>query len=94
MFSFPEQYGGTQFGTPLNEEHLREVTEASGLLDFVQHEIDLRVRSKCERFLPNPGEVEANNKSRKNGRAVQLVTEQDAPAKKKARSAQALKHDC
>ena len=58
MFSFPEQYGSAHCGISIQEEHLREVAEVSGLLDSLEQENDVRVRNECKRLLPCPGDLE------------------------------------
>lgn len=60
MFSFPENYGGTQSGIPVSREQLREVAEISGLLDPVPQDVELGIREECERLLPNPNGLESN----------------------------------
>ena len=58
MFSFPEQYGGTNMGIPLSKDELREVAEVSGVMDEdVFDFIDPRVKRECLQLLPNPERV-------------------------------------
>ena len=62
IFSFPEQYGGTNIGIPLTNIQLREVAEGSGVMDEdVLDFIDPRVKRECLQFLPNPEKVESKN---------------------------------
>ena len=58
MFSFPEQYGSAHCGISIQEEHLREAAEVSGLLNSLEQDNNVRVRNECERLLPCPGDLE------------------------------------
>ena len=54
IFSFPEQYGGTNMGIPLSKEELREVADVSGVMDEdVLDFIDPRVKRECLQLLSN-----------------------------------------
>ena len=62
IFSFPEQYGGTNMGIPLHKDELKEVAELSGVMDGdVFDFIDPRVRRECLQLLSNPERVESKN---------------------------------
>ena len=62
MFSFPEQYGGTNMGIPLSKHELREVADVSGVMDEdVLDFIDPRVKRECLQLLSNPEGVESKN---------------------------------
>ena len=62
IFSFPEQYWGTNMGIPLSNDQLREVAEVSGVMDEdVLDFIDPRVKRECLQLLPNPEKVESKN---------------------------------
>ena len=52
------EYGSAHCGISIEEEHLREAAEVSGLLDSLEQENDVRVRNECERLLPCPGDLE------------------------------------
>ena len=64
MFSFPEQYGGTQKGIPITTEFLQKVSTESGLsidngstvYDFMDEEF----LKNCEHFLLDPIEISSN----------------------------------
>jgi hypothetical protein len=59
MFSFPDSYGGSQCGIPVTHDHLKEVTELSGLLECIPEGILPRIR-ECEGLLPDQFQVESN----------------------------------
>ena len=62
MFSFPEQYGGTNVGIPLSKDELREAADVSGVMDEdVLDFIDPRVKRECSELLSNPERVESKN---------------------------------
>ena len=62
IFSFPEQYGGTNMRIPLSNDQLREVAEVSGVMDEdVLDFIDPRVKRECLQLLPKPEKVESKN---------------------------------
>ena len=62
IFSFPEQYGGTNMGIPLHKDELKEVAELSGVMNGdVFDFIDPRVRRECLQLLSNPERVESKN---------------------------------
>ena len=52
MFSFPEQYEGTNLGIPLGKDELAEVAELSGVMDGdVFDFIEARVRRECQQLI-------------------------------------------
>ena len=62
MFSFPEQYGGTNAGIPLRKDELREAADVSGVMDEdVLDFIDPRVKRECSELISNPERVESKN---------------------------------
>ena len=62
MFSFPEQYGGTNFGIPLGKDKLAEVAELSRVMDGdVFDFIEARVRRECQQLISNPERVESKD---------------------------------
>ena len=62
MFSFLEQYGGTNMGIPLSKDELKEVADISGVMDEdVLDFIDPRVKRECLQLLSNPERVELKN---------------------------------
>jgi len=62
MFSFPEQYGGTNMGIPLSKDELKEVADISGVMDEdVLDFIDPRVKREGLQLLSNPERVELKN---------------------------------
>ena len=63
IFAFPEEHGGTDCGTVIPIELLRDLGEQSGTLDVdlsIQFTDD-RIKVICEQNLPNPDEVEPND---------------------------------
>ena len=64
MFSFPEQYGGTQRGIPVTPVFLQEVSTQSGLSidngSTVYDLMDEEFLRNCEDFLPDPIEIPSN----------------------------------
>ena len=62
MFSFPEQYRGTNLGIPLGKDELTEVAELSGVMDGdVFDFIEARVRRECQQLISNPERVESKD---------------------------------
>ena len=62
MFSFPEQYGGTNLGIPLSKDELAEVDELSGVMNGdVFDFIEARVRRECQQLISNPERVESKD---------------------------------
>lgn len=62
IFSFPEQYGGTNLGIPLHKDELTEVAELSGVMDGdVFDFLEARVRRECEQLISNPERVESKD---------------------------------
>ena len=61
MFSFPEQYGGTQKGISVTTEFLQEASTQLGLsIDterIVYVFVDKTFLRNCEHFLPDPIEI-------------------------------------
>ena len=62
MFSFPEQYGGTNLKIPLGKDELIEVAELSGVMDGdVFDFIEARVRIECQQLISNPERIESKD---------------------------------
>lgn len=57
VYSFPERYGGDKCGHVINEEHLKEVAELSGVLEGTDDFLDPAFRARCEVLIPDTDEI-------------------------------------
>lgn len=51
MFSFPDRYGGHEMGILLSEDKLKEVAEASGILESISDNKDHNLHNICQQNL-------------------------------------------
>ena len=56
MFSFPDRHGGHEMGLPLSADNLKEVTEASGILESISDNKDHNLHHICQQSLPCPAD--------------------------------------
>ena len=59
MFSFPSQYNSETDGFPLNREMLRELADASGVLERSIDFLDEETRGQFEEIFPHPEEIKS-----------------------------------
>ena len=59
MFSFPDRYDGHEVGIPLLADRLKEVAEASGILESISDNRDHNVNHIWEQNLPYLTDLES-----------------------------------
>lgn len=58
IYNFPEQYGGSHCGHAVQEEHLQEVAELSGVLQENDDYLDQEFRRKCAELIPDTNDID------------------------------------